>query len=42
MKVKMMTRSGGRQGVKEDEAVAVVALSEDPEEGVEEVTASYK
>ena len=41
-----MPRSGGRQGVKEDEAeaeaVAVVALSEDPEEGVEEVTASYK
>ena len=42
MKVKMMTRSIGRQGGKEDEAVAVVASPEDPEEGVEEDTASFK
>ena len=44
MKVKMMTRSIGRQGGKEDEAEdeAVVASPEDPEEGVEEDTASFK
>ena len=44
--LEMMTRSIGRQGGKEDEvqdeAVAVVASPEDPEEGVEEDTASFK